>query len=147
MLVGYCGGLSCRMEDMPVSADTAKCCRIEKEWHMVVIAKIKCSQKMADCWSNMKGINVIMCQEVNGREHDVWLLLAHSHFLIWVNSTLCYMHEQLTLMLLLANLVSTKWCKITEKMTEIRYMGAHLKVLRENYPMITNMIGFRWFSK
>ena len=26
-------------------------------------------------------------------------------------------------------------------------MGTHLKVLRESYPMNTNMAGFRWFSK
>ena len=26
-------------------------------------------------------------------------------------------------------------------------MGIHLRVPRESYPMNTNMIGFRWFSK
>ena len=26
-------------------------------------------------------------------------------------------------------------------------MGTHLRVLRESYPMNTNMTGFRWFPK
>ena len=26
-------------------------------------------------------------------------------------------------------------------------MGTHLRVLSKNYPMNTNMTGFRWFSK
>ena len=26
-------------------------------------------------------------------------------------------------------------------------MGTHMRVLNKSYPMNTNMIGFRWFSK
>ena len=54
---------------------------------------------------------------------------------------------QLTLMLLVANLVNTKWCKKTEKRLKPWHMGTHLRVLSESYPMYTNMTGFRWFSK
>ena len=46
-------------------------------------------------------------------------------------------------MMLVANLVNTKWCKNTEKMAH----GTHLKVRSESYPMNTNMAGLRCFSK
>ena len=52
------------------------------------------------------------------------------------------------LMLLVANLADTKWCKKTWKMTETRaLMGAHLRVLSESYLMNANMRGFRYFQK
>ena len=31
-------------------------------------------------------------------------------------------------------------------MIETWYMGTHMRVLSERYPMNTNMTGFRWFS-
>ena len=49
----------------------------------------------------------------------------------------------LTLKLLVANLVITKWCKKT-KMTETL---AHLRVLSRSYPMNTNMIGLDGFQR
>ena len=45
-------------------------------------------------------------------------------------------------MLLVANLVNTKWCKKPEKRLKPWQLGTHLKVLIEN----TNMTGFRCFS-
>ena len=54
---------------------------------------------------------------------------------------------KLTLMLLVANLTHTKWCKKTEKWLKPWHMGTHLRVLCESYPMNANMTGFRWFSK
>ena len=53
----------------------------------------------------------------------------------------------LTLRLLLANLVHTKWCKLPEKWLKPWHMGTHLRVLSESYPMNTNVTGIRWFSK
>ena len=53
----------------------------------------------------------------------------------------------LTLMLLEANLANTKYCKNPEKSLKPWHIGTHLRVLREGYPMSTNMTGFRWFSK
>ena len=50
-------------------------------------------------------------------------------------------------MLLLANLANTKWCKKPEKWLKPWYMGTHLKVCDESYPINTNMAGFRWFTK
>ena len=55
--------------------------------------------------------------------------------------------NDLTLMLLVANLANTKWCKNPEKWLNPWHMGTHLRVLYESYPMITNMTGFRSFSK
>ena len=52
-----------------------------------------------------------------------------------------------SLMLPLANLANTKWCKRPKKWYKPWHMGTHLKVLSERYPMSTNMTGFRWFSK
>ena len=34
-----------------------------------------------------------------------------------------------------------------EKWLQPWHMGINLRVLSENYPMNTNMTGFRWFSK
>ena len=53
----------------------------------------------------------------------------------------------LTLMLLVANLANTKWCKKTWKWTKPWQMGTHLRVLSESFQMNTNKTGFRWFSK
>ena len=36
-------------------------------------------------------------------------------------------------------------CKKAEKWLEPWQMGIHLKVLREGFPLNTNMTGFRWF--
>ena len=52
-----------------------------------------------------------------------------------------------TLMLLVANLASTKLCKKTEKWLKLWHMGTHLTVLSESYPMNTNMTGIKCFSK
>ena len=64
---------------------------------------------------------------------------THSPLLTW--------SVNLTLMLLVANLANTKWCKKTWKCLKPLQMGTHLKVLSESFPMNTNMTGFRWFSK
>ena len=54
----------------------------------------------------------------------------------------------LTLMLQVANLANTKWCKKAEKLiTETLQMGTHLRVLSESYSMNTNMTWFSCFSK
>ena len=53
----------------------------------------------------------------------------------------------LTLMLLLANLANKKWCKKSWKTLETWHVGTHLRELRESFPMITNITGFRWFLK
>ena len=53
----------------------------------------------------------------------------------------------LTLMLLVANLANSKWCKKHVKWLKPWQMGIHLRVVSESYPMNTNMTGFRWFSK
>ena len=53
----------------------------------------------------------------------------------------------LALMLLLANLASTKWCKKPEKSLKPWHIGIHLRVLSESYPMNTNMSGFRRLLK
>ena len=55
----------------------------------------------------------------------------------------------LTVMLLVANLANTKWCKNPEKWLKPWHMGTHLRVLSKSYPMNynTNVRGFRCFSK
>ena len=53
----------------------------------------------------------------------------------------------LTLVLLEANLANTKYSKNPEKSLKPWHIGTHLRVLREGYPMSTNMTDFRWFSK
>ena len=56
-------------------------------------------------------------------------------------------HGCITLMLLMANLANTKWCKKPEKWLKPWQMGTLLRVLGKSYPMSTNMTGFRCFSK
>ena len=59
----------------------------------------------------------------------------------------------LTLMLMVGNLGNRKGCKkkIDLKPWHIDrkpwHIDTHLRVLNENYPMYTNMTGFRWSSK
>ena len=53
--------------------------------------------------------------------------------------------DTLTLMLQVANLASTKWCKKPWKWQKPWHMGMHLGVLSESFPMNTNMTGLRWF--
>ena len=55
--------------------------------------------------------------------------------------------NRLTLMLLVAYLGNTKWCKKAGKWLKPWHMGTHLRVLSESYPMNTNMTWFRWFPK
>ena len=52
----------------------------------------------------------------------------------------------LTIMLLVANLANTKWCKIPENDWNWE-MGTHLRVLSVSFPTNTNLTGFRLFSK
>ena len=54
---------------------------------------------------------------------------------------------RLTLMLLVADLSSRKWCIKTYKWLKPWHMGTPLRVLSESYQMNTNMTGFRWFSE
>ena len=53
----------------------------------------------------------------------------------------------LTLMLVVANFANTIWCKKPKDWLKPWHMGTYLRVLRESYPMNTNMTGFRWLSK
>ena len=55
--------------------------------------------------------------------------------------------KQLTLVLLVANLVNTLWCENSWKWPKPLQMGTHLIVLSESYSMDTNMAGLKWFSK
>ena len=50
-------------------------------------------------------------------------------------------------MLVVVNLANTKWCIKPRKWLKPWHVDTHLGVLSESYPMNTNMIGFRWFSK
>ena len=54
------------------------------------------------------------------------------------------MHCVLTLVLVVANLANTKWCKKTRKWLKPWHMGTHLRVLSKSYPMNTNMSGFKF---
>ena len=53
----------------------------------------------------------------------------------------------LTLMLLVAYLANTKWCRRPEKLLKPWHMGTHPRVPSESSPINTNMTGFRWFLK
>ena len=55
--------------------------------------------------------------------------------------------EPLTLMLLVADLAKTKWCKKPGKWLKPWHKGTHLKVLSDSYQTITIMTGFRCFFK
>ena len=57
------------------------------------------------------------------------------------------MYKMLTLILLVANLANTKWCKKPEKWLKPWQMGTQMRELNESFQMNTNMTGFRWFSK
>ena len=54
---------------------------------------------------------------------------------------------ELTIMLVVANLANTNWCKQPEKWLKPCHLGTHLRVLGEGYLMNTNMTGLSWFSK
>ena len=51
----------------------------------------------------------------------------------------------LTLILLVADLANTKWCKKPEKWLKPWHMVTHLTVLSMSYSMNTNITGLRWF--
>ena len=55
--------------------------------------------------------------------------------------------DDLTFMLVVANLANTKWSQKPDKMTETLANGTHLRVLIKSFPMNTNMTGFRWVSQ
>ena len=61
--------------------------------------------------------------------------------------TQCTTKHPLNLMLQVANLANTKWCKKPGMWPKTWQMGTHLRVLSGRYPMNTNMTGFGWFSK
>ena len=52
----------------------------------------------------------------------------------------------LTLMLVVADLANTKWCKKPERWLKPCHIVSHLRVLSECYPMNTNMIGLDDFA-
>ena len=58
-----------------------------------------------------------------------------------------YDRNNLIHQLLVANFANTKWCKKTGKWLKPWHMGTYMRVLSENFPMNTNMTGFRSFSK
>ena len=78
--------------------------------------------------------------------------LAHERLAQWWERekecirTVGDLHQDLTLMLVVANFANTKWRK-AEKWLKPWHMGTHLRSLRKRYSMNTNMTGFRWFSK
>ena len=53
----------------------------------------------------------------------------------------------INLVVLVANLAKTKWCKKPEKWLKPWQMGTHLRVLSKSFPMNTNMAVFRRFSE
>ena len=74
-------------------------------------------------------------------------LPSHILYTIHQNPESVYL-SILTLMLLVANLANSKWCKKKiEKWLKPWQMGTHLRVLGESSPMNTNMTGLRLFSK
>ena len=111
-----------------------------------------------DYWQYMN--NLCHCLTYNGSSLSSidlptghWPLSMENHgptigfFLSEIDETISLNTPLLTLMLLVANLPKTKWCKLPEKWLKPWHMGTHLKVLSETFPMNTNMTGFRWFSK
>ena len=58
-----------------------------------------------------------------------------------------HMLNPLTLMLLVAIFVITKWHKNAEKWLKPWHMWSHLRVLSKSYLLNKNIIGFKWFSK
>ena len=56
-------------------------------------------------------------------------------------------HYFLTLMLLVATLDKTKWCKKPEKLLKPWQMGTHLIVLSKSFQMNTNTTGLGYLSK
>ena len=53
----------------------------------------------------------------------------------------------LPLMLLVANLANTIWCKRPKQWLKPWRLGTHQRVLSKSYPMNTNMTGYRCFFK
>ena len=62
----------------------------------------------------------------------------------WVNTLSSWF---LTFYLLAANLVNTKYCEKSWKITEPLVRGYSYVILNKSYSMNTNMTGFRWLSK
>ena len=56
-----------------------------------------------------------------------------------LKSDMVYLAVVKTLMLLVANLANTKWCKKPEEWLKTWHMGTHLRGLSESYHMNTNM--------
>ena len=50
--------------------------------------------------------------------------------------------DELTIVLLLATLVNTKWCENAGKSLKPWQMGTHLAVFIQSFPMHINMAGF-----
>ena len=73
--------------------------------------------------------------------HSLW----NRYFLFSLFRSLSIIY--LTLILLVANLAKTKWCKKPEKWLKTWQMGTHMRVLSESFPMSTHTTGFRWFSE
>ena len=91
----------------------------------------------------------LLTEKVGVLRHDFWGFrcqndIGNCEILCLVFEGLCVQKTccWLTLIWPIQNDVKkpTKWLKTW-------YMGTHLRVLRESYPMNTIMIGFRWFSK
>ena len=57
------------------------------------------------------------------------------------------MDPELILMLLVANLANTKWCKKPENLLKPLHMSTHLRALSESFPLNTNMTRIKWFSE
>ena len=75
-----------------------------------------------------------------------WKLMTHELFnpLLPVVTKI---NKLLTLMLVVANLANTEWCKIAEKWLKPWHMDTHLEAFSESYPMNTNKTGFIVFEK
>ena len=106
------------------------------------------------CWIPWTNTNEVKVSEItemlltlNRRQERIW----HQCFNVWYtlesdeDEVTCTMNSHLPLMLLVANLAYTKWCKKPEKWLKLWHMGTHLRVLSECYLMNTNMTGLRRF--
>ena len=93
-------------------------------------------KELTESWHTMRTENILEIED---------LCFLWDVNLDWVLNR-AFIHS-LTLMLLVANLVITKWCKNPEKWLKPWHKSTHLRVLGESYLMNTHMTGFRWFSK
>ena len=91
-------------------------------------------------WKTARQITLVLESLIKGISH-------HSHSWSKGEKSFKPKSASLTLMLLVANLANTKWCKTPVKWLKPWHMGAHLRVPSKSYPMNTNMTEIRWLKK